>query len=319
MPNHVAHEFMKNRSSVIWETNHQYDKLRSEADKFIELCCSSLKLDQNDKEINELKRQMDEWIDSARKKNIAVSSSNPDSILEQLLSIYEGKVGSEFSEDELKKIEQEGKIRYAEEIPPGYKDKSKENGDKRNNVYGDFLVWKQILKYASSEKKDIILVTNDQKEDWWEILHSQTLGPRVELKKEFFKETSQKFYMYSMRSFITRFESGNEVKIERDTIDEIEFYSRIIHHKANKSDLREYYNSFESNDEVKAAKIRFQIARLENKNRKRINVIKQAQLKYADGEMPESVESMLDSTIANLEKDTIRIQNLHGKLLDQGV
>ena len=53
MPNHVAREFMKNRIGIIWETNNQYSVLRTEADKYIELCRSSLKLDQNNQGLAE--------------------------------------------------------------------------------------------------------------------------------------------------------------------------------------------------------------------------------------------------------------------------
>lgn len=314
MPNHIAHEFMKNRSKIIWESNHHYDSLNCETNKFIELCRSELKLDADDKDLKELKKQMVEWIEEAKRKNLLVSKPNDDKILEKLLVLFEGKVGAGFSEDNIKKIEQEGKVRYAAKVPPGYKDSNKQNGDNINNAYGDLIVWKQILNYASSEKRDIILVTNDQKEDWWEILHNQTLGPRIELKREFHKETSQRFYMYSMKSFITRFECGRNIKIDRDTINEIEFFANVIHHKTNRRDLKNYYNSLGSNDEAKAAKIRFEIMRLENKNKKRINVVNQNREKYISEKMPEDIETMVENNIANIEKDTVRIQMLKAEL-----
>ena len=117
-----------------------------------------------------------------------------------------------------------------------------------------------------------------------------------------------------MRSFITRFENGNDVEIDRETIDEIEFFSQVIHHKSNKRDLREYYQSFETDKEARAAKLRFEIMRLENKNRKRAKTIENLREKYYDGDMPDEIETMLDSTIANLEKDDIRIQKMQTEL-----
>lgn len=317
MPNHVAHEFMKNRIGVIWETNNQYALLRTEADKFFDQCHTSLKLDQTDHELDDLKSKLKAWIDSSMQKNVAVTNPDSDSILDQLLKLYEGKVGLAYSNEEMKQIEQEGRQRYEKSVPPGYKDQNKQKSNDLNNTYGDLIVWKQILKYAASEKKDIILVTNDQKEDWWEILHGQTHGPRIELKKEFFNETKQKFHMYTMRSFITRFEGGNEDKIDPKTIDEIIFFSKIIHHKSDKKDLREYYNSFENDRDANAARLRFAIMRLENKNHKRLRVIQNTKEKYSYGEMPADIEAMVDNTIAKLERDKKRIAKLQSTLEDE--
>ncbi len=314
MPNHVAHEFMKNRSNIIWEANHHYESLNSEAGKFIKLCCSELKLDADDKDLNELKNHIEEWINLAKKKNMLVSRPNDDKILDKLLSLFDGKVGVGFSEEELKEIEKEGLKRYAGKIPPGYKDNAKQRSDDLNNVYGDLIVWKQIMNFASSQNKDIIFVTNDKKEDWWEIIHNQTLGPRIELKKEFSQNTTQRFYMYSMKSFVTRFENERDIKIDSDTIDEIEFFSNVIHHKTNKKDLKNYYKSFASVNDAKAAKYRFEIMRLENKNKKRMNVVNQNREKYSSSEMPKEIETMVENNIANIEKDILRIQKMKNEL-----
>lgn len=314
MPNHIAHEFMKNRSSIIWESNHHYETLNSEANKFIDLCRSELKLDPDDKELGKLDKQLKEWIKVAKQKNLLVSKPGEDEILEKLLKLFDGKVGTAFTDEDIKAIEQEGKARYASKVPPGYKDFEKQKGSAINNAYGDLLVWKQIMSHASSQKCDIILVTNDQKEDWWEILHNQTIGPRVELRREFLKETSQMFHMYTMKTFITRFETGRDIKVDRDTIDEIEFFSKIIHHRTHRSDLKKYYSSLGSSDEARAAKIRFQIMRLENKNRKRLNVINQNREKYRSEKMPEDIQTMISNCLANVEKDAARIQMLSVEL-----
>lgn len=302
MPNHVAREYMKNRTHVIWETNHRYIDLQSEADKFAESCKKSLNLDQNDSDLTDLKQKLQDWIDSEKEKNILVSNPHEDNILDQMLSLYDGKVGPPFSDEELKSVEQVGKTRYDAEIPPGYKDSGKQKRENQNNTYGDYIVWKQILNYAASNNVDIILVTNDQKEDWWETLHNQTIGPRIELRKEFFICTSQKFHMYTMKNFITHFENTLDGTVDRETIDEIDFFSKVIHHKSNKRDLKKYYNSFDSTSEARAAELRFNIMNLEAKNRKRLNQISTLNAKYSNGEVPGNIESQLSSNIANLNR-----------------
>ena len=315
MPNHVAREFMKNRKNAIWGAIHQYEDLQHDADKFIALCASTVKLEKSDADIEGLHKQITEWIDAAKKKNILVSDLSNDSILDQLLILYDGKVGPSFTDEERKKIESEGKARFEAEIPPGYKDREKQKGENKNNTYGDLIIWKQILNYASAEKKDIILVTNDQKEDWWEVLHGQTIGPRVELRKEFIDCTSQRFHMYSLQSFITQFDTDSDTKIDKETIAEIESFLNVPPEEIHEKSFRDYYYTRDGElmlDRVR--KTRYEIMGLENKNRKRQKVIQQINEKHDGKNMPEDIETMLENTITNYERDKKRIEKLQAEL-----
>lgn len=65
-------------------------------------------------------------------------------------------------------------------IPPGYKDKSKEE-----NQSGDLIIWKEILKVAKDKKKHVIFVSGDNKSDWWHRGDGKNLYPRFELVDEF--------------------------------------------------------------------------------------------------------------------------------------
>ena len=80
---------------------------------------------------------------------------------------------------------QEGEYRYKKKTPPGYKDEKKDGVSK----YGDLLVWAETYTYAASNNKNIIFVTDDIKEDWWNILEDGSLSFRKELIKEFSKKT----------------------------------------------------------------------------------------------------------------------------------
>lgn len=315
MPNHVAKEFMKNRKNAIWVASHQYEDLQREADKFIALCASTVKLEKSDTDIEGLHKQITEWIDAAKKKNILVSDLSNDSILDQLLVLYNGKVGPSFTNEERKKIETEGKVRYESEIPPGYKDRDKQKGENKNNTYGDLIIWKQILNYASTEKKDVILVTNDQKEDWWEILHGQTIGPRVELRKEFIDCTSQRFHMYSLQSFITQFDTDSDTKIDKETIDEIESFLNVSPEEIHEESFQDYYYS--SNGELDKSRVRktyYEMLSLENKNQKRLRTIRQITAKYSERTMPKDVKTMLEHTIMNFERNQKHIEKLRAEL-----
>lgn len=202
MPYQVAKEFMKKRPEVILETMNKYEGMVSAGEKLVQEFANCLRIKQSDESCEELKSTISNWVDNKKNINLEVTSCNEDTILAQILELFDGKVGSEFDDEMIGKIKKEGKERYAKKIPPGYMDSKKISGDDDNNAYGDLIFWLQLLDYAKDNSVDIILVTDDQKEDWWQILHGKTIGPRPELKKEFYSKTHRNFHMYTMKQFI---------------------------------------------------------------------------------------------------------------------
>lgn len=309
MPYQVAYEFSKNRCEIIYEANERFQRLKSDADKMINSWKEELRADSSDEDVKELDEYLQQWIEKKEAKNRLITNPNEDSVLDKLLELFDGKVGQAFSKDEIANIEQEGEKRYANSVPPGYKDKKKVE-----NKYGDLFVWKEILRFAKDNKKDIIFVIHDQKEDWWNQLHGKTIGPRVELRKEFYEQTNQKFHMYSMSSFLSTFGKHIGETIDTETIDEVELFSYVLKQKAYKEELNQYYENFDDEKEKRAAQIRFEIARLENKNRKRENVI--ANLYTENGKRPlkNKKRQYLENNEINLEKDKRKIERLLDEL-----
>lgn len=129
--------------------------------------------------------------------------------------------GSPFSYSEIKDIVKEGAYRYANQIPPGYADATKKSGIRQ---YGDLIIWKEILRYAKKNNKDIIFVCNDVKSDWVIVDQSskdkrqekppkEELGnPRRELLTEFEEETGKKLWMYQTSKFIEQTEKTYQPK-----------------------------------------------------------------------------------------------------------
>ena len=97
------------------------------------------------------------------------------------------KLLKEFTVDEIYLLCAEGERRYKNEIPPGYKDAANKTGVQ---AYGDFLIWKEILRYCKESKQNLIFVTDDVKEDWFELKNSERIGFRKELINEFKSQTS---------------------------------------------------------------------------------------------------------------------------------
>ena len=204
MPHQVAEEFMKNRVNVILKNLGDYDNLKQKTNNYIKELAQIFNIPETDKECEKHKNQLNAWIDKYRDSNLLVKDFSSDLILDKILNLFEGKTGKPYTSEEKEKMEKEGENRYKKQIPPGYKDDGKKkNEDIINNAYGDFFLWRQILDYSFNESKNIIFITNDKKEDWWNIVNGKTVGPRVELRKEFFEKTKTKqFHMYTLDSFL---------------------------------------------------------------------------------------------------------------------
>jgi hypothetical protein len=117
---------------------------------------------------------------------------------EVLAELFDGKIGEPFSIGKQEDIRREAEKRFKRKIPPGYKDGSKEG----NKCFGDVILWFQLINYAKSQKKPIVLLTNDSKEDWWLKHKGKTIGPRPELIQEISLEAGVRFHMYSRDNFM---------------------------------------------------------------------------------------------------------------------
>ena len=144
-------------------------------------------------------------------------------------------IGPEYSFSDMLGIAQEGQRRYSDDIPPGYKDVEKKGIQK----YGDLYVWKQILSYAKSKKKSVLLVSNDIKEDWWDKDLAGSGAPRIELLREFKSYTGKSFWSYDMRSFVSLINIIADDHISDSIIEEIDEVSMEEEHK-------EYYEDNET-------------------------------------------------------------------------
>lgn len=138
----------------------------------------------------------------------------PDNVYNTIEQAFQ--IGKEFSFSKMMEVAEEGKIRYEEEIPPGYEDGKEKIGLQK---YGDLFAWKQILECASSKQKDFILVTNDVKPDWFE---DDKKTPRFELLKEFHEQANKSIWLFSMKSFIYHINSLLDNQIHDTVLQDID-------------------------------------------------------------------------------------------------
>lgn len=305
IPYQVAYEYMNKRCEVIYETVYRYDQFKKEIESFATKAINTLRLTPKDEEITELNKYLFKWLDSNKENNLLVLKTDEDEILEKILSIFDGRVGDVVDEDELKKIKEEGKKRFEACIPPGYKDNTKKKESDDNNAYGDLIIWKQIIKYSKDNNKSVIYITHDQKEDWWNIVKGKTIGPRFELRREFYKETNQKFHMYTMSSFIEAYNRTNEKAkiIDESAVEEVRDFDSDLSRNKKKKPRKNQYSIAEEISRVENT-----LDKLRNRIERRRKVVQAIEEKYyyKGVEIPDNIQIQYSNTkekLQELQKD----------------
>lgn len=147
-----------------------------------------------------------------------------DGVLNLLTELFDGKTGPDYQEKRLAEIYRIGGERYSNKIPPGYKDAKKHEGDRHR--FGDLIIWLQIIDHAKAKAKDIIFVTDDKKEDWWEVYKDNRIGPRHELIREFREKTNnQLIWFYTPDRFLQCAKLKVGVSVKSKTIEEVKIPS----------------------------------------------------------------------------------------------
>lgn len=123
--------------------------------------------------------------------------------------------GTPFTFTEIKHIIEKGNIRFANQTPPGYKDRETKRGLRQ---YGDLIIWNEILHYAKENERNILFITNDIKEEWVftedmkkdeksiKPQEGEIGNPRRELLCEFEEETGKKIWLIQTAQFINLLE-----------------------------------------------------------------------------------------------------------------
>ena len=172
----------------------------------------------------------------------------PEKILDDILNLFVGKIGPPFQSNDLMQIYIEGELRYSLLIPPGYSDAVGKNKKIGMEKFGDLVIWKQIINKSKVENKPIIFITNDKKEDWYLKQKGKTLGPRLELIKEFSAETNSQFHMYQLDRFLKYANQYLEADVEEDVIDEIKNSRTSLLHNLEETifSIQDYQNRISS-------------------------------------------------------------------------
>lgn len=231
MPYQVGIEYFNNRESTFLSIAKMGDDLKKQLDEGKKALLNvynnketsrhpHLEKEEIGKRYDDAIKAVKEFIDQQTAKLHDYKAE--DIVLQRLLSIYDGRVGTDFSTDELFEIYKEGEIRYAGLIPPGFEDERRKRGKGLRHLFGDLIIWKDMIRYSKEHGVDIIFVTEDAKEDWWD-KKAGKLSPHKELLREFRKESGgHTLLMYQQKGFL---DASNQ-KIKDTTALEVEETSK---------------------------------------------------------------------------------------------
>lgn len=127
-----------------------------------------------------------------------------DPILEQLEEILAGRVTSSLASEEWDECVAEAKRRIEAKKPPGYMDADKQDGDLPEGGAGDYLIWYEATRYAKEQARDLLIVTSDQKPDWWWRQKTDFVGPRPELTLEYHQLTGRRLFLMHPAKLLER-------------------------------------------------------------------------------------------------------------------
>ncbi|MCE3074768.1 PIN domain-containing protein [Chryseobacterium gwangjuense] len=250
LPHQAALEYNRNRYEVIAEQEKAYKDFLSKISQIQQDLQSTNKppflSSSIDSKLNEAFENVSMEVEDSIKKYCGFLKDDP--IYNKLTALFKSKLGDEFNNVELEIIYEEGENRYVKKIPPGFEDeKTKDNFRK----FGDLVLWKQIIKISKDLNKDIILITDERKTDWWwKLKDGRNMGPRQELVEEIYKESQKQFHMYSSERFLSYGQTYLKEQINKKALEEIQAMKSAELENLKYFDNKNYYHNEISNDQA---------------------------------------------------------------------
>jgi hypothetical protein len=225
IPYQVGLEFHRNRLDVELGAQDAYEVLIKDQEAAIEKARERLKQLRAHPTISVPKElaALDMFSSDFRARMAASRAAHPTediaTAVARLTQLLDGRIGEKWRPEQLAALKKEGDDRYARKIPPGYKDAKKDVGE--FDKFGDLIIWKDMIGKAKADKRPIIFISDDTKEDWWWIHKGRKLGPRPELIEEFQAGSDQDFHIYEFGQFL-RFavERFPEIKAGVDQVEQ---------------------------------------------------------------------------------------------------
>ena len=178
---------------------------------------SRIGIGQSPEQLNEIFNSLDAQVDALTPEEplSLKQAARSDPILEKITALYTGRVGDEFPSKRREEEAKTGQSRIEAQTPPGYADvRNKEE------ALGDYFLWRQTLDEAKKRKQPILLVTQENKEDWLNIQNDVVIGPRRELVAEMLQEASVRLHLVNLRTFLEEAAEYLETPVSKQAVEQ---------------------------------------------------------------------------------------------------
>lgn len=254
IPYQVAHEFQKQRLAVIDDQAKAYDQVIDLLGKISSDLKKALnKYNERHTFINpsQFNSKIEHAITESKQILYEAKKQHPnlwevDTFRDKIDELFGGKIGNPYDEAVLKEKYQEAERRFELNIPPGPEDA----GKKSITRYGDVILWFQLLDFVTAEKKPIIFITDDVKEDWW-LSPTQShspIRPHPELVQEMYLKAGVSFHMYEGYKFVEKAQTFLQLENQPAIIDEIKAVGQLTSQREEIQTTVEMFEAVKTSD-----------------------------------------------------------------------
>lgn len=234
VPHQVVREFWRNRQAVVSSLGSTSKEARELLQKNSRASSSAITnwaksvalspavRDEMLKSVDDFYEGIVERIEEAPAKITPATPTADDHLLQRMEEILSDRVGLPLDEDDWNGAVAEGEGRVDSQTPPGYLDVDKRNSGLPEGAAGDYLVWSQLTTEGAVRGLDLVLVTSDVKDDWWNrAARGQIVGPRIELIDEYFQATGRRFFLLEPADLL-KHASALDVLTDPESVQDVE-------------------------------------------------------------------------------------------------
>lgn len=243
LPFQAAMEFQRNRAKVVADQKAKFQTVKTAVDKAVSVLKKSfaelnlqgrharISVDELQTKIESLVAEFQVELAYLDKQQPDVHE--PDPLREKIDALFEGKVGPAPDQHWVDANCKAGKDRYRHKTPPGFMDHDKPDysflGVRYEGKYGDLFVWQQVIEKAVKlDGRPIVMVTDDDKEDWWQEVGGKTIGPLPELVAEMKREgKASGFHIYKTDQFMGYAKQFSHAKVDEGSISDVREINKV--------------------------------------------------------------------------------------------